>query len=86
MMDNLKYLYVKPVVYPRNDKTYDATVSVEVVDYTSDVKPEVLHKYVKLGFHSVKDAELFAYNEAIRVQDVMLSAMREYLKKYKDAQ
>ena len=79
-------IYVESIVYPRNNRTFDATVLISVVDYSSSEKPEILHKYVRLGFHSRKDCENFAYLEALTVQDRMIAAARDYLSKYKDAQ
>lgn len=81
----MKSIQVKPNIYPRHDG-FDATVHVEFIDYSSSEKPEMLHKYVKTGFFSRQLAEEFAYNECLRIEDVMLTACREYLKQYKDAQ
>lgn len=82
----MKNIFVQPVVYPRNNKTFDATVLVCIGDYSIAEKPEVLHKYVRLGFHSRHDASSFAYNEALHIQDIMLSSAHQYLAKFKDAQ
>lgn len=84
----MKSFRIRSVIYPRHNHNFDATILVEVESYVSEDmdKPLLIHKYVRQGFYSEELARDFAYNEALRLCDVMLTAGREYLKKYGDAQ